>query len=60
MFRSIGIVMGMSLMQGGSGYPYFAPCIFDYLCGKDLAEIMVSREDIPDGDMLLALEKVGY
>lgn len=45
-------------MQGGSGYPFLAPCVFEYISGKDLADIPVSREEIPDGDVVSALEKV--
>ena len=57
-FRTIGVLMGVSIMQGGSGYPFFAPCVYDYLCGKQPWELNVSREEIPDTGIVSILENV--
>lgn len=46
------------MMQGGSGYPFFAPCVFQYICGKELSEIMISRDEIPDQEIVSALQRV--
>ena len=38
--------MAMSIAQEGSGFPFFATCVFDYLCGKDVNDITI--DDVPD------------
>ena len=50
--------MGSSIAQGGSGYPFFAPCIFSYIAGEDLGDMKVAREEIPIFDVASALERV--
>ena len=50
--------MSMSLAQGGSGFPYFASCIYDYLRGTSLQNVSVAIEDVADCDIQLFLRKV--
>lgn len=50
--------MGSSIAQGGSGYPFLAPCVFSYIAGEDLGDIKVAREEIPAFDVTSALERV--
>lgn len=50
--------MGVSIVQGGSGYPYFIPSTFSYLCGTDIHSITVTPEEIPDADVQEPLQKV--
>lgn len=52
------MLMGVSLIHGGSGYPFFAPSIFSYLCGVDLSKILVTRGEIPNPDVESFLSKV--
>ena len=40
--------MGMSITQGGSGYPYFAPSMYKYICGEDVCSIEPEIDEIPD------------
>ena len=30
-FLKIGMLMGVSLVQGGSGFPFFAPSMYQYI-----------------------------
>ena len=46
--RQVGMLVGVSLAQGGSGYQFFAPSTFAYLSGKDPSDIMVDRTEIPN------------
>ena len=39
------MLVGVSLVQGSSGYPFFAT--FAYLCGKDTCDIVVDQTEIP-------------
>ena len=54
------MLIGVSIAQGGSGYPFFAPSTFSYLCGKDVCSIIVGREEIADPEVEQTLQKVRY
>ena len=45
------MLMGISIVQGGSGYPFLAPSTFSYLSGTDLCSIIVGRSEIPDPEV---------
>ena len=47
-FEKVGQLMAMSLAQDGNGFPFFAPSMFDYICGKDVGEITVDINHVPD------------
>lgn len=58
-FERLGQLMALSLAQEGSGFSFFAPCMFDYICGKDVHEITVDVNSVPDyeaHDLLLKLK----
>ena len=57
-FRRIGNLVGMSLVNGGSGFPCFAPAMFDYICGKPISSIAIPIDEIPDVQLQQALKKV--
>ena len=51
--------MVMSLAQDGDGYPFFAPSMFDYICGRDIGEVHININHVPDcevPDFLLKVE----
>ena len=50
--------MAMCLLHGGSGFPYLAPPMYDYLCGEDASSIKVSAEDVPNVEVTQLLQKV--
>jgi hypothetical protein len=50
--------MGMSLVQNGSGFPFFAPCVYSYLTGASMSSIRVEQEEIPDTAVKRMLQKV--
>ena len=56
----MGALVGMSLVQGGSGYPFFAPSTFAYLCGEDPCTITVNENEVPSKEVCLTLEKVCF
>ena len=58
LYKRIGVLVGMSLVQGGSGYPFFAPAVYDYLTGKDVCSISPGINEIPDFDVINCIEKV--
>ena len=52
------MLIGVSIVQGGSGYSFFAPSTFSYLRGADLCSIVVGREEIPDPEVEKTLQEV--
>lgn len=50
----------MSLVQGGTGFPFFAQCVYDYLCGKYVSTMIVGPDQIPDPEVTEMLRKVIY
>lgn len=57
-FEKLGQLMAMSLSQSGSGFPFFASCMFDYICGKDVNEVTVDINNVPDYEARDLLFKV--
>lgn len=52
--------MAMSLVHGGSGFPYFAVPVYNYLCGMDIQCIKVNTYDIPEMEVKTLLYQVQY
>ena len=50
--------MAMSLVQGGSGFLYIAPPMYDYLCGIDILSITLTLDDVPSCDVRKLLQQV--
>ena len=57
-YKRVGILVGMSLVQGGSGYPFFAPSVYNYIIGKDICTIHPDVAEIPDVDVKGCVVKV--
>lgn len=48
----------MSFLQGGSGYPFFAPSFYKYVCGDDVCNIIPSTDEVPDYELKEVLLEV--
>ena len=48
----------MSLVQGGSGLPFVALSLYDYISGKDVGMIQPTIEEIPDALLRATLTEV--
>ena len=57
-YKRVGVLVGMSIVQGGSGYPFFAPSVYEYIAGKDVCSIYPDVEEIPDIDVNNCVVKV--
>ena len=57
-FERIGQLMAMSLAQGGNGFPYFATSFYQYICGKDVNDIWIDTDSVPDYEARNLLIKV--
>ena len=56
--REQGTLVGMSLVQEGSGYPFFAPAIYEYICGQDIGSISPTVDEIPNAQLKTTLVEV--
>ena len=54
----IGILVGMSFIHEGSGYPFFAPSLYKYVSGENVCSISPSIEEVPDTELRMVLTKV--
>ena len=54
----MGKYVGMSILQGGHGFPCLAPCVFHYLVSGELTGAVVETSAVPDHQLQVILEKV--
>ena len=57
-YYRIGQLMAMSILQQGSGFPYMAQPVYDYISGVELSDVSLSIEDIPSFELRTIVEKV--
>ena len=57
-FFKICHLMGMSIAQQGSGFPYFSQTAYKYLCNEDVSTLEVITADVPAPDVRNFLEMV--
>lgn len=50
--------MAMTIVNCGSGYPFFAPSVFSCLCGKSLTAIEIGDDEVPNYETQAMIEKV--
>ena len=56
----LGKFVAMSVTQGGGGFPFLAPPVYEYITTGKYTNIAVSTTDIPDMTLKFAVEKVQY
>lgn len=52
--------MALSLLHGGSGFPYLAKSTYQYLCGVPVPSISVEVNEIASYDIQVLLDKVFF
>ena len=52
--------MAMSVIQGGSGFPFLSPCVYAYISCATYTNIKIATDDIPDATLKFAVEKVTH
>ena len=57
-YFKVGQLMAMAIVQGGSGFPFFAPSVYKYLCGSRLEEICVEVDEVPNIEVKQLLHQV--
>ena len=56
--HSLGQFVAMSIVQGGSGFPFLAPSVYEYFVTGKCTGITVDNGDIPDHMLKYIIEKV--
>ena len=46
--RNLGQFVAMSIIQGGSGFPFLAPPVYEYFVMGKCTDVTVENDDIPD------------
>ena len=54
---SMGILIGMSITQGGNGFPAFHPAVYHYMATGSYLNLDVAPPDIPDASVRVLIEK---
>ena len=57
-FFNLGVLMALSIAQGGMGFRYLFKGVYEYLCGREPLSITVDVNMIPDYPARQALEEV--
>ena len=57
-FYKLGVLLALSVAQGGMGFRSLFKGVFDYLCGKEPRSITLDVNVIPDFPARKALEEV--
>ena len=55
---NFGILIGMSIIQGGNGFPALHPAVFNYMLTGKYLNLDVALPDIPDAGVCCLIEKV--
>ena len=50
----------MSILQGGSGFPFLVQPVYRYLCCGEGTNITVSSDEIPDPTQKFVIDKVQF
>lgn len=58
LFFKVGILIGCSLVNGGSGYPFFTSPMYQYIVGTPLQNVTASADHVPSLDAKDFLTKV--
>lgn len=56
--RNLGQFVAMSIIQGGSGFPFLAPPVYEYFVTGKCTDVTVENDDIPDHMVKYIVEKV--
>ena len=59
-FRHISILVAMSIVQGGPGFPTLAPHIYKYITSGDYLNLSIPSEEFPDSEVRHLLVQVIY
>ena len=57
-YYKIGQLMAMSILQQGSGFPFIAPCVYQYISDVSLSSIDISIEDVLNVEVRSIIDKV--
>ncbi|XP_019859560.1 PREDICTED: uncharacterized protein LOC109587781 [Amphimedon queenslandica] len=57
-FERLGLLMSASLAHGGSGFPFFSLSVYDYICGKEIRDIDIDIESMPNGEAFYLLKEI--
>ncbi len=48
----------MAIIQGGSGFPFLAPPVYEYIVSGKCTGVAIETTDVPDQMLLITLQQV--
>ena len=57
-YSKLGALAAMSLVNGGASFKLFSPCVYNFLCGMDAADLIAGIDEVPDYGVRETLKQV--
>ena len=57
-FKNLGILIGMSIVQGGYGFPALHPAVYKYMVTGTYLNLNVPSTDVPDAGVCALIDQV--
>ena len=57
-FKNLGILIGMSIVQGGPGLPMLHPAVYQYMTTGKYLDVNMSVKGIPDAGVRILIDQV--
>ena len=58
MYSRLGTIAAMSLVHGGATFRLFSPCVYNFMCGMDAADLIAGIDEVPQEDIVQILKQV--
>ena len=57
-YSKLGTLAAMSLVNGGASFRLFSPCVYNFLCGMDAADLIAGIDEVADSGIRETLKQV--
>ncbi len=58
MFFRLGQLASMCLVQGGGGFHVLSETVYEYISGRDIADVIAHADEISDSEVRAMVDKV--
>jgi hypothetical protein len=59
-YSKLGTLAAMSFVNGGTSFRLFSPCVYNFLCGMDAADLIAGIDEVPDCGVRETLKQVRF
>lgn len=54
----LGTLAAMSFVNEGASFRLFSPCVYNFMCGMDAADLIAEIDEVPDSRVRKTLKQV--